>query len=64
VSVDPTVDLRFDILYVAWQQSTTRFIRPGETIRRPELTARWELNKDDLTLAINALRAKLVKPGG
>jgi len=63
-SVDPTVDLRFHLLYVAWQQSTMRFVRPGETIRRPELTARWELNEDDLKIAINALRAELEKTGG
>jgi len=62
-SVDPTVDLRFHLLYVAWQQSTMRFVRPGETIRRPELTARWELNEDDLKLAISALRAEVENPG-
>ena len=57
--VDPTVDLRFHLLYVAWQKETMRFVRPGETIRQPGLTARWELNRSDLELAIRVLEAAL-----
>jgi hypothetical protein len=61
-SVDPTLGLRFQILYVAWQPKTGKFVRPGETIGLPEMAVRWELNKADLKLAINALRAELEKP--
>ena len=57
--VDATVALRFDILYVDWQKRGARFVRPGETIRLPEVTGRWELKREDLELAIDALDKEL-----
>jgi hypothetical protein len=59
--VQATVALRFDLLYVGWHAGQQRFGRPGETIRIPELTGRWELNHADLLEALDAVATELVE---
>ncbi len=53
--VDPTVALRFALLYVDFQPATGRWIRPGKTYRQGDVVARWEIGRDDLLQAIEVL---------
>ena len=53
--VDPTVALRFALLYVDWDPSTGKWVRAGKTFRGSGVIARWELSSDDLRQAIDVL---------
>ena len=54
-AMDATLQLRFDLLYVDWSAQHKRWVRPGETVRRDGLEARWELDQSDLLKALDAL---------
>src|SRR5215831_2054066 len=41
--LDPTVDLRFKLLYVDFEPATGEWTRPGKTYRRDGIVARWEI---------------------
>ncbi len=57
--VDPTVKLRFALIYVDWNPDENRWMRPGQTLRHGGLVARWELSRDDLLEALEALEKKV-----
>ena len=54
-AADATVELRFKLLYVDWSDDLKCWTRPGETIKRDGIEARWELDSGDLRSALDLL---------
>lgn len=59
--VDLTVALRMALIYVDWDETSGRWIRPGETFRRAGVVGRWELDACDLRRAIDLLGNHVAK---
>ena len=57
--VDPTVALRFALLYVDFHSATGDWTRPGKTYRQGGVVARWEIGKDDVLQGIEVLRRRV-----
>jgi len=62
VGIDPTIELRFALIYVDWNANEKRWMRPGQTLRHGDFVARWELSRDDLRTAIVALNNEVASP--
>jgi AbiV family abortive infection protein len=56
---DPTAGLRNELLYVDWNSQRKEWIRLGTTYTDVYTVARWELDRDDLRRAIDALWSRV-----